>query len=167
MNSAEQLAAMKRGQYSTRSTAVAASLAACGVKLDKDKPCSNTYTKERPYKAGEPGIVQFHMDIASDTFRKANGKPLRTEHLVDAWNSQDANEKLDALIAKIEDEELKAQIEEQLPKAIMSHHRAAFGNFNMMRKWWRKVEPWVFIRRGKKQFLLPRNSKKTKKAWNL
>ena len=92
---------------------------------------------------------------------------MATEALAAGYNSKDANDVLDALIEDIEDASLKAKIKEQLPLAIMSHHRAAMGNRSIIRKWWRQVEPWVFLKKGKKKFLLPRNSKDTAKKWGL
>ena len=71
------------------------------------------------------------------------------------------------LIEKIQDQDLKDKIKEQLPLAIMSHHRAAFGNRSIIRKWWRNVQPWVYIQRGNKKFLLPRTAKNPAKKWGL
>ena len=151
----------------TSSTDLAASLMACGVSPLKDGPVSNTYSKEHPHRKGRPGKILYHLETKSGTFKDATGSPLATEALAAGYNSKDANDVLDALIEEVEDASLKAKIKEQLPLAIMSHHRAAMGNRSIIRKWWRQVEPWVFLRKGKKKFLLPRNSKDTAKKWGL
>ena len=108
-----------------------------------------------------PGEVLYHLEKNSSTFNAS------TEKLAHGYNSKDANEVLDSLIEKIEDLNLKNQIKEQLPLAIMSHHRAAMGNRSIIRKWWRKVEPWVSIKRNNKMFLLPRTAKQTAKKWGI
>jgi len=167
LNEAKQLSLLKAGQFMTGSTDMAAALMSCGVQPSEAKPVTNTYTKDRPFKPGQPGQVIYHLKATSDTFKTEKGQPLTAEALGAAFESPDANEKLDELISKIEDEELRSKIETQLPLAIMSHHRAAFGNRSIIRKWWRHVEPWVFIQRGKKKFLLPRKAKKTADKWGL
>tara|TARA_R100001163_G_scaffold46148_2_gene34671 strand:- start:1041 stop:1535 length:495 start_codon:yes stop_codon:yes gene_type:complete len=161
VNKSEQLAKLKSGHYITSSTDLAASLMACGCNPLQSSPCTNTYTDKKPYRSGMPGEVLYHLEKESSTFNAS------TEKLAHGYNSKDANEVLDSLIEKIEDLNLKNQIKEQLPLAIMSHHRAAMGNRSIIRKWWRKVEPWVSIKRNNKMFLLPRTAKKTAKKWGI
>ena len=167
MNDAQQLAALKAGQYITGSTDLAASLMACGVEPLKGQPCTNTFTKDKPYRAGRPGKVLFHLEKHSKTFTDEKGEPLMAEKLAGSWEDPEANEKLDALIDQVEDDSLRKKIQAALPFAIMSHHRAAMGNRGMIRKWWRNVTPWVLIKKGKKTFLLPRTAKKTAKKWGI
>ena len=159
MNKAEELTGLRNGQWMTDSTDLAASLMACGVAPLKDSPVSNTYSKEFPHRKGRPGKVLYHLETKSDTFTDETGSPVSAASLSTAYNGKDENEKLDALIEEIEDEAFRAKTKGQLPLAIMSHHRAAMGNRSLIRKWWRQVEPWVFLRRGKKKFLLPRSAK--------
>ena len=167
MNNYEELSGLRNGQWMTDSTDLAASLMACGVAPLKDGPVSNTYTKENPHRKGRPGKVLYHLQTKSDTFLDSEGSPVTADKLAAGYNSKDANETLDALIEKIQDEPLRAKIKDQLPLASMSHHRAAMGNRSVIRKWWRQVEPWVFLKKGKKKFLLPRKSKETAKRWGL
>lgn len=167
MNKADELNQLRSGQYMTSSTDLAASLMSCGCSPLETGPCSNTYTEAKPFKSGRPGEVLFHLEKHSSTFKKEDGSKLSTEKLAAAFESKDANEALDSLIEEVEDLNLRNKIKAQLPLAIMSHHRAAMGNRSIIRKWWRKVEPWVFIKRGNKRFLLPRTAKKTAKRWGL
>ena len=60
---------------------------------------------------------------------------------------------LDELIDQIDDKLLRCKIQAQLAIAIMSHHRAALGNRQIIRKWWRKVTPYFYVKKGKKRFL--------------
>lgn len=161
MSKTDQLYKLKAGQYITSSTDLAAALMSCGCKPLESSPCTNTYTDKKPYRSGVPGEVLFHLEKNSSTFK------IETEKLAEAYNSKDANEVLDLLIEEIKDINLKNKIKEQLPLAIMSHHKAAMGNRSIIRKWWRKVEPWVSIRKNNKMFLLPRTAKKTAKKWGI
>ncbi len=167
MDKADQLHKLREGQFITSSTDLAASLMACGCKPLEDGPCSNTYTDARPFKSGRPGEVLFHLEKHSSTFKGQDGLPIMTEKLAGAFRGKDDNSVLDSMIDEIEDQNLCNRIKAQLPLAIMSHHRAAMGNRSIIRKWWRKVEPWVFIKRGNKRFLLPRTAKKTAQRWGL
>lgn len=151
----------------TSNTDLAAALMASGVAPIENSPVSNTYSKEKPYTPGKPGNVLYHLKVSSDTFKNKSNTPISAEKLASGFNSTDANELLDELIEKIQDQDLKDKIKEQLPLAIMSHHRAAFGNRSIIRKWWRNVQPWVYIQRGNKKFLLPRTAKNTAKKWGL
>ena len=167
MNKADELNQLKKGQFITGSTDLAASLMSCGCAPLKDSPCTNTYTEKRPFKTGQPGEVLFHLEKESSTFTGRDGVHLLTEKLASAFESKDANEVLDEMIEEVADVNLRNRLKEQLPLAIMSHHRAAMGNRSMIRKWWRKVEPWVYIKKGNKRFLLPRSAKKTAQKWGL
>ena len=167
LNKADQMVALKKGQFVTGSTDLAAALMACGVTPSEGSPVSNTYTEAKPHRTGRPGEVLYHLDRHSSTFKKTSGENYLAEELVKGFQSPDANEVLDDLISQIDDEILKKKIEEQLPLAIMSHHRAAFGNRQIIRKWWRMVKPFVYLTRGKKRFLLSKDSKKTKSKWGL
>tara|TARA_R100001082_G_scaffold98661_1_gene67041 strand:+ start:63 stop:569 length:507 start_codon:yes stop_codon:yes gene_type:complete len=167
VNKADELNQLKKGQFITGSTDLAACLIACGCSPLSGSPCTNTYTEARPFKSGQPGEVLYHLEKQSSTFTGKDGVAILTERLAAAFESKDANEILDQLIEEIEDVDLRNRIKEQLPLAIMSHHRAAMGNRSIIRKWWRKVEPWVYIKRGNKRFLLPRSAKKTAQRWGL
>lgn len=166
MNKAENLKDLKKGHYITASTDLAASLMACGCKPLESGACTNTYTDNKPYRTGRPGEVRYHLEKTSSTFNDGEGY-IFTEDLAVAFASTDANEILDDLIGKIEDPSLRSRIKKQLPLAIMSHHRAAMGNRSIIRKWWRKIEPWILMKRNNKTFLLPRSAKKTAKEWGL
>ncbi len=167
MNKSEHLTALKAGQFITSSTDLAASLMANGCKPLKSGPCTNTYSEEKPFRSGVPGEVLFHLEKNSSTFKKQDGTHYASEELAKGFTDKGANEKLDELIDKIEDSNLRNQIKAQLPLAIMSHHRAAMGNRSIIRKWWRSVTPWVYMKDGNKTFLLPRTAKKTAKKWGL
>ena len=162
----DQINQFKNGQYITGSTDLAAALIACGVEPSKDSPCTNTYTEDRPFRTGVPGKVLYHLDRSSSTFKSDDGSPLSSDKLAGGFESTDANEKLDELIEKIDDEILKRKIKAQLPLAIMSHHRAALGNRQIIRKWWRKVTPYFYVKKGNKRFLISKNAKETAKRWN-
>ena len=167
LNKADQMAALKKGQFVTGSTDLAAALMACGVTPIKECPCTNTYSDDRPYRTGVPGKVLYHLERNSSTFIDDDGGYISADKLVGGFESVDANQVLDDLINKIEDNLLRRRIKSQLPIAIMSHHRAALGNRQIIRKWWRKVTPYLYLKRGKKRFLLSKDSKKTKSKWGL
>ena len=162
----DQIAKLKEGQYITGSTDLAASLMACGVAPSKDSPCTNTYTDDRPFRSGVPGKVLYHLDRHSSTFKSEDGSLMPADKLAGGFESKDANEKLDELIDQIDDELLRRKIQAQLPIAIMSHHRAALGNRQIIRKWWRKVTPYFYVKKGKKRFLISKDAKQTARKWN-
>tara|TARA_S200002703_G_scaffold110832_1_gene96412 strand:- start:2460 stop:2981 length:522 start_codon:yes stop_codon:yes gene_type:complete len=162
----DQINNLRGGQYITGSTDLAAALMACGVTPSKDSPCTNTYTDDRPYRTGVPGKVLYHLERSSSTFTNNDGSPIPADKLAGGFESIDANEKLDVLIEEIDDELLRRKIQAQLPLAIMSHHRAALGNRQIIRKWWRKVTPYFYVKKGKKRFLIAKDAKKTAKKWN-
>ena len=162
----DQLRKLKQGQYITASTDLAASLIACGVTPSKEAPCTNTYTDDRPYRSGVPGKVLYHLEPFSSTFKAEDKTFLTADKLAGGFESVDANEKLDELIEEIDDELLKRKIKAQLPLAIMAHHRAALGNRQIIRKWWRKVTPYFYVRKGNKKFLISKDAKKLAKKWN-
>ena len=161
----DQINSLKSGQYITGSTDLAASLMACGVAPSKDSPCTNTYTDERHLK-GVPGKVLYHLERHSSTFKSEDGSFIPAEKLAGGFASKDANEKLDELIDQIDDKLLRCKIQAQLPIAIMSHHRAALGNRQIIRKWWRKVTPYFYVKKGKKRFLISKDAKQTARKWN-
>lgn len=166
MSKKNELQALREGHFITSSTDLAASLMACGCKPLESGACTNTYTDSKPFKTGRPGEVRYHLENNSSTFHDGNSF-IKTEELAKAYSSPDPNEILDNLINEIEDPVLKIKIKKQLPMAIMSHHRAAMGNRSIIRKWWRKIEPWILMKRNNKTFLLPRTAKKTAKDWGL
>ena len=157
---------LSAGQYITGSTDLASALIACGVSPFKDAPCTNTYTEDRPFRSGVPGNVLYHLERNSSTFKSEDGSPISADKLAGGFQSKDANEKLDELIEQIDDDLLRRKIEAQLPLAIMSHHRAALGNRQIIRKWWRNVTPYFYVKKGKKRFLISKDAKKTAKKWN-
>ena len=166
MNS-NNLKEFKQGQYVTHSTDLAASLMACGVTPIKDCPCTNTYTGDRPFREGLPGKVLYHLERNSSTFIDDDGSYISADKLAGGFDSVDANQVFDELINQIEDNLLRRKIKAHLPLAIMSHHRAAMGNRQIIRKWWRKVTPFLYLKKGKKRFLISRESKTTKQKWGL
>lgn len=162
----DQINSLRDGQYITGSTDLAASLMACGVAPSKDSPCTNTYTDDKPFRSGVPGKVLYHLERHSSTFKSEDGSFIPAEKLAGGFASKDANEKLDELIDQIDDKLLRCKIQAQLPIAIMSHHRAALGNRQIIRKWWRKVTPYFYVKKGKKRFLISKDAKQTARKWN-
>ncbi len=165
MNQGEHLGVLKRGQYIVGNTDLAAALMAAGCRPVEDGPVSNTYDDRTPREKGKPGHVFFHLHTHSESFREVDGTAMSADALARrGYYAADANELLDDLIEQVP-EGLREKIKAQLPLAIMSHHRAAFGNRDQIRSWWRKVTPWLYMKRGQKRFLLPVTDTKAAKRW--
>ena len=121
----------------------------------------------RPFREGVPGKVLYHLERNSSTFIDDDGSHISADKLAGGFESVDANQVFDKLIDQIEPDLLRKKIKAHLPLAIMSHHRAAMGNRQIIRKWWRKGTPYLYLKKGKKRFLIPKESKTTKSKWRI
>ncbi len=125
----------------------------------------NKFQKDFGFTQEELPLVKSMLTQALHPDNKAN---FRKSPLLTFPYGQELQNLIGSVVETIiEDPVLKIKIKKQLPMAIMSHHRAAMGNRSIIRKWWRKIEPWILMKRNNKTFLLPRTAKKTAKDWGL
>lgn len=145
---------LTRGAHTTQDAAEAAVLMSLGCRPLEGSECSNVYTDAKPRRPGQPGEVFYHVD------RESGFPGVSSSGIVAGFKDKDGiiAEELDALIESIPDAGIREEIKKRLPRTIASFCRAAIGNRERIKGWWRRAPEEVYIKKGKKGFLVPRKN---------
>ena len=145
---------LTRGAHTTQDAVEAAVLMTLGCNPIEGGEVSNVYTEAKPRRPGQPGEVFYHVS------RDSSFPGTSSTVIAKGFKDKDgiAAEELDALIDSIPDANIRDQIKSRLPRAIASFCRAAIGNREKLKSWWRAAPEEVYIRKGKKGFLVPRKN---------
>ncbi len=145
---------LTRGAHTTQNAVEAAVLMTLGCQPIEGGEVSNVYTDAKPRRPGQPGEVFYHVSRES-SFPETSSSAIAT-----GFRDKDGitAEELDALIDSIPDANIREEIKSRLPKVIASFCRAAIGNRERIKSWWRAAPEEVYIKKGKKCFLVPRKN---------
>lgn len=136
--------------YPVKNTKLAAALMSVGVSFSRnDDPVTNMYSKDRPFRPGQPGEVTYHLANES-----VDGE--KTSDLVAEWEQGDADKRLDALADEIckADPVLGARLKKLLPAAQLVAIKGGLENRERLASLWKNAPPMMLVRKGAKSFSL-------------
>ena len=140
-----------RQVFTTTNTKEAAALLTLGVPFVPEKPVTNTYDADKPYRRDDiPGRVAYNFEGKS-----AFGAGV--DDLSAAWSANTADKELDQLLAEIAaalPPELSARLTEILPRALMCYCRGALENRERILDMWKKGLPMFHFKKGENSFVL-------------
>lgn len=142
--------------FPTTNTKLAATLLTLGVPFADAQapPLTNVYSESRPYRAGMPGTITYHLGGQTQS-------GARSADLARAFEEAQADKRLDQLIEDIEQENpaLGDRLRKLLPEALACYCRGVLENRERLLDLWRKAKPMVLVRKGENSFVLvPRNA---------